>query len=485
MKTGVPSTLAASRRTPQPRSCHVRVRIWSAFLFLAWTALKYFSVASAQTADPLPQVAAAGSKQALFLRNGDRVTGTLESIDPKSSVRWRRVDVEEPIEFKPEHVAAIEFSSRLKPSTNSGDRCLIRLANNDELEGSLVQLDETNAVFRTWYAGELNLPRRALQGIIPIPPDAEVVFRGPASLDGWTIGKVVVPGGNPGEWKFKNGAFYATNAASIARDVKLPDTSLIEFDLAWKGLFQLAVALYTDYFQPINLANKDTEPNFGGFYSLQINSFSANLLPVKKNEPLRFLGQVSVPSFNQKNAAHIEIRSSKSKRTVALLVDGDLIKQWTETEEFAGQGRGVRFVHQGQGKVRLSQLRVSQWDGQFIEKAGATNAADKVDLAKLRNGDRAAGEVKTIKDGQVSMSTPASALQIPLARVKQIEFARQKRSSSMDHPTIRAYFTRGCTVTFELGKWEDGKIIGSSPNLGNVVFDASAFERVELNLGSR
>src|SRR5262249_15342491 len=161
---------------------------------------------------------------------------------------------------------------------------------------------------------------------------------------------------------------------------------------------QLAIALYTDYYQPINLANKDTEPEFGGFYSLQLNSFSANLLPVKKNDPLRYLGQVSVPAFNQKNTAHVEIRASKTKRTIALLVDGEVVKQWNETEEFVGQGAGVRFVHQGQGKVKLSQLRVSVWDGQFEEKPSAHPDA-KQDIAKLRNGDKAGGTLNSIQDG--------------------------------------------------------------------------------------
>jgi hypothetical protein len=381
-------------------------------------------------------------------------------------------------------VAEIHFPSHHRSATNQPNLCRFRLGNNDELEGSLVQLDKEKAVLQTWYAGEVTLRRQGLQALIPIPPEGATIFEGPAGVEGWTVGKVLpsaIATGDAGQWKYKNGAFYATNAASIARDVNLPDTAIIEFDLAWKGLFQLAIALYTDYLQPISLANKDSEPEFGGFYSLQVNSFSANLLPVKKNDPLRYLGQVSVPAFNQKNAAHVELRVSKAKRLVALVIDGQLIKQWVDNEEFAGQGTGLRFVHQGQGKVKLSRLRVSQWDGQFDEKLSVM-ANSKQDLVKLRNGDKLSGHVDAIHDGKMTVSTGGTQLEIPMARVKQAELAGGKIEEPSSSPSLaRAVFERGGAITFQLQKWEQGKVLARSPSFGELSFDASAFSRVEFH----
>jgi hypothetical protein len=424
------------------------------------------------------------SRETLLFRNGDLLYGALEAIDPSKGLLWRHSDVDRVIQFRADAVAEVHFPVQPLGGSNVVNACRCQLNNGDELEGSLVRLDQERAVLQTWYAGEISLPRRNIQSIVPILPEGRTVFFGPTGLEGWTIGKVVSGLGDAGEWKYKNGAFYATNAASIARDVKLPDVAKIEFDLAWKGIFQLAVALYTDYYQPINLGNKDSEPEFGGFYSLQLNSFSANLLPVKKNDPLRYLGQVSVPMFNQKNTAHVEVRASKPKRTISLLVDGQLVKQWSENEEFVGQGTGVRFVHQGQvqSKVKLSHFRVSEWDGQFDEKP-TPNPDRKQDIAKLRNGDKVVGTLESIQDGRVSIATGGTNLEIPLGRVKQIELAQSPvRQSSPDQGNIRAFFRRGGAVTFQLERWEANKVMGTSPNFGRLAFDASAFSRVELDL---
>lgn len=424
------------------------------------------------------------SREALVFRNGDLLYGALESITPQSEIRWRHPDAEDLIQLRPENVAEIHFPPRQtgRPE-GAAALCRLMLYQGDELEGDIVQFDQEKVVLRTWYASEFSIDRKHIRSIIPVPPEGAVVFEGPSGLEGWTIGKVTSALGDAGEWKYKNGAFYATNAASIARIVNIPDTARVEFDLTWKGVFQLAVAIYTDYLQPINLANKDTEPDFAGFYSLQLNSFSANLLPVKKNDPLRYLGQVSVPTFNQKNTAHVEIRASKPKRTVALYVDGNLVKQWLDTEEFAGQGRGVRFVHQGQGKVKMSGLRISEWDGQN-EETVVPLASGQQDVAKLRNGDKVIGSMDLIQDGQVTISTAATKLVIPLARVKQLDFGgvSTQKPALDDSVNVRAIFNRGGVVSLRLLKCEDGKVYGAHSAFGDLAFDTAAFARLELKL---
>jgi hypothetical protein len=435
--------------------------------------------ALAETAEPVRLLR---SREAILFRNGDLLYGALESIAPSKGVRWRHPDADEPIEFRPESVTEIHLPARAQPSAHTPNTCRVQLSNNDELEGDLVVSDRHKAVLQTWYAGEVTIPHQLIQAVVPVPAEGAVVYQGPTGLEGWTIGKVVSALGDAGEWKYRSGSFYATNAASIARKLGMPDVAKIDFDLAWKGLFQLAIAVYTDYLQPINLANKDTEPNFGGFYSLQLNSFSANLLPVKKNDPLRYLGQISVPAFNQKNAAHIEIRTSKPKRTISLYVDGQLLKQWVDTEEFAGQGAGMRFVHQGQGKVKLSNLRISVWDGQSDEKP-APNPEGQQDIVRLRNGDKATGDVQAIENGKVTVATGGTTLTVPLSRVKQVEFAGKMVDKAEHEPgDVRATFSRGGSVTFQLEKWEGGKVLGISPNFGKLAFDAAAFSRVELRL---
>jgi hypothetical protein len=363
----------------------------------------------------------------------------------------------------------------------ASNACRVVLLNDDQLEGKLVSLSEDQITLETAYAGALKFSRALAKNIVPISPGRSLLFEGPYGLEGWTMGKVNAgPAAiEAGEWKYKNEAFYANKSSSIARDVKLPDVASLQFDLVWKNFFYMAVALYTENLQPVNLANKDTEPDFSGFYSLQINTFSANLLPVKKNEPLRYLGQTPLPSLSQKNSAHVDIRINKPKKTVALLVDGVLVRQWTDTEEFAGKGTAVRFVHQGQGVVKLSKIKVTEWDGQLEDK-GVPILDQKQDVARLRNGDRVAGKINEIKEGKLAVEMPGNKLSIPFERVKIIDLATDgAQAAPMPLHAVRATFARGGSVTLLIHSWDARGLEAEIPGLGSFTLDPTAFSRFQ------
>ena len=424
--------------------------------------------------------ASTDSRDALFFQNGDMLYGSLRVIDPGAGVQWRHPDALDPIEFFTDSLSEIRFGYRPLPPITSTNACQIRLSNQDELEGNLIALNAARVELETWYGGKIEIPRKFVQFIAPKPADRPPIFAGPSGLDGWIIGQVqTVP--NAGQWSYKDEAFFATQSASIARDLKLPDVASLQFDLSWKGMLYIAVALYTDYMQPINLQTKETGPDFGGFYSLQLNSYTVNLLPVSKLEPLRYLGQTSVPAFSQKNKVHVEIRANKPKRMVALMVDGVLVKQWIDTEDFIGKGTGARFVHQGQGSVKLSNIRVAEWDGQFEEKPSATPDS-KSDMGRLLNGDKVTGDLQSVTDGKAAFALPdGSALNIPLNRVKFLEMAGQKMERPRDNTAnVRATFRRGGSLWLHLEKWDAQEIIGTHPCFGKIVLNPAAFERVEF-----
>ena len=199
----------------------------------------------------------------LSFRNGDLLLGSLESIRSDKSLVWRRPDVSQPIELSGTNLSEARFFFERNPASPATNGCRIHLNNGDAIEGTLVQIDSLNITLETSFAGPMVFPRRVVVEVESLPREGRAIFSGLTGLEGWTMGKVTLPAaGESGDWRYTNGAFYATRSASIARDLKLPDVARIEFDLAWKSTLQAAVALYTGYMQPINLANKDTEPNF-------------------------------------------------------------------------------------------------------------------------------------------------------------------------------------------------------------------------------
>jgi hypothetical protein len=435
--------------------------------------LLLLSSAIVSAAEPL-------TRDSLAFKNGDLLYGSLQSITLEKGLELKRSDAPEPLQFQPEFLSEINLSQRSSAPTNEVNACTVQLTNGDQFDGQLVSYDGSKVVVDTWYAGTLTLANEVVAMILPINNSKRLIFEGPGELKDWTMGKVNAnaAGMEGGQWHLFNGALYANKSASIARDVKLPDISSFQFDMEWRGFFHIAVALYTQYLHPVSLATKETEPTFGGFYSLQVNPFSASLLPVRQMDPLRHMGQAPLQTLGQKTSAHFDIRVNKQKKTIALLVDGVMVRQWAETEDFAGTGTAIRFVHQGQGAVKLTNIRVYEWDGTFDETATVSTNKTQ-DLARLRNGDRVMGDVKSITEGKMTVQSTGTSLSIPLTRVKQIEFVAAKpRASHFKPTTVRAYFAQGGRLTLDLESLQNGEIHGTSPSFGPGKFKLAAFNRL-------
>lgn len=426
-------------------------------------------------------------RDALTFKNGDVLLGSLTGIDTTNGIAWYRADALNEFRFRPERVTQLDLSAAAQPPPKaSSNLCSVQLNNGDQFQGELVFYDGQTLKLDTWFGGELQFPRQAVALVVPLGLPKPAIFAGPTGLEGWTMGKVNAAGlVESGEWVYQNNALYAFKSASIARDVHLPDSASMQFNLEWRGFFHVAVALFTEYLHPVNLANKETEPKFGGFYSMQINPFSANLLPVKQTEPLRYLGQASLQTLAQKNSAHFDIRVSKSKRVLALLIDGVLVKQWVDTDEFAGTGSAVRFVHQGQGAVKLTNLKITEWDGQFEEPVSLTPNKSQ-DLARLKNGDRVFGNVKGIRDGKLSIEAAGTVLDVPITRVKQVEIANaQAPPPAIRTNTVRGFFGSGSgSMTFDLQQWSAEGLKAESANFGKANFKANAFARLLFDLNT-
>lgn len=442
--------------------------------------LSILSLTAALAAGGAPQRDEA-SADSLIFRDGDFLYGKLLSIDDQGSIRWQHPDATEPTEFDQNAIAQIDFPESTNAVHHSENACRISLNDGNSLVGDLVSCDHGALVLQTWYAGRLSIPRANLQSLVFIPR-SPAVMDGIAGLDGWTQGSAsaILPT-ETGHWTYRNGAFYADKAASIARDVKLPDVAEIQFDLAWKGGLNLAVALYTDSLQPILLTAKDSGPNFGGFYSLRFQySAFIDLWPIKKTEPLHPLGQLYIPALNTSDHLHVDLRVSKPQAKVALILDGKLVKEWVDPGGFAGEGTGVRFVQNPPGIIKLSNLRITRWDGNFSAEADQPDDTTH-DAVWPDNGARVAGAIDSIADGKLRINTDKGPVELPLAMVNNIDFAHKQAAPTEPQPnTVRGTFVQGDTVTFLLESWRPDRMVIRSPDFGKVRVDPAAFTRLQF-----
>jgi hypothetical protein len=421
-------------------------------------------------AEAVTPVSAAPEGDALKFRNGDLLHGTIQGIEGGTLLQWRRDDVKAPLGFALDNVLELQLAPRPPKTTRIPHRMVVELTNGDRLAGDLVSLNDKVLKLDTWYAGTLALKRSMVQRIASVAAAPDAIFAGPTGMSGWTTSE-----NSHDNWKFKNGAFYSPqhNSCGVGRNVNLPDMANIEFDLAWRGQFYLQVGFYYE----------DLRNIYGsGGYAFGFNGSSVLLNRFANRGQSNLGNNVEVPKFQTKSKAHVSIRVNKTKKTIALFVDNELVKPWIDPEAFAGKGQGLLFYSQGQGLSRVSNIRVTTWDGR-LDTGTAAAAAVAEDTVRLGNNDKISGTIKSIAKGEVVMATSFMEMKVPLERVAQIDFAEpQTEKPHRQAGDVRAVFLDGSRFTLAMEKLTDQALIGSAESCGRVSTALDAFSRIQFRI---
>ena len=162
-----------------------------------------------------------------------------------------------------------------------------------------------------------------------------------------------------------------------------------------------------------------------------------------------------------------------------LLLNGVVAKQWVEPEKFGGEGTGIRLVHQGQGPMRIANLRVTEWDGRLEETVAPLVPNVANDVGRLVNRDSIAGRLVEWKDGKFHFAVGDKAIEVPLDRVAQVDFATDRgQPTPLRAGDVRVFFTGRGSLTFGLEHWTQQGVRANSPNFGSAEFAPAAFSRI-------
>jgi hypothetical protein len=234
----------------------------------------------------------------------------------------------------------------------------------------------------------------------------------------------------------------------------------------------------------ISLFSDSLESYGGNSYLLQFNQNNAYLQRMSNMGNSMPFPNANVTTFGQQNKAHVSLRADQQKRTIYLVVNGEKIKEWTDTGVFP-TGRNLVFHQQGQGYTRISGLKITAWDGKFETPEGAEKKT-KEDSVKLVNGDKISGTLKNIQNGKMSFQTAFAPLEVPLERISEIELAGEKSEKAPRQPgDVKLTFLDHGSILLHLDQWDGQQIIGSSPNFGQVKLNPSAFGELQLNLDQK
>ena len=147
------------------------------------------------------------------------------------------------------------------------------------------------------------------------------------------------------------------------------------------------------------------------------------------------------------------------------------------------KGSGILLSAQMDGTaIRLSNLKVSEWDGRF-EADNVLEAPGKEDVVCLVNHDKVSGMLHGLRDGKLAVAAAQTKLDIPIQRVTQIVFgAGSTNAVARGSWEIRAVFSGGGSVSFQLGKWTEQQLSGTNPNFGSVLLDPRSIRQLQFNL---
>ena len=198
---------------------------------------------------------AGGSVEAIYMLNGDIISGKFVKFDPKIGLIWEAAGIKPALQIDPAGIDRVTFKGQ-PPAKASQSRILLNSGN--ELTGKIEIVDADKVVINSWYAGRLEFKRSAIKAVIPSKSNSgRVTFNGPTASDGWVFstaknaggkgGFLIPQGPRPipgnlakknapsGKFQFKANSFESTGAgAMVGREVEFPDKSITEFDLDWK-----------------------------------------------------------------------------------------------------------------------------------------------------------------------------------------------------------------------------------------------------------
>ena len=468
----------------------------------------------ARTSKPVPAAQAkvpAKAYDKLKLLNGDLLSGKFTGMKD-GAVLWEHPAFNTVVAVDGQK---LESLSLVGPgSTGKQHGSSVELINGDMLQGDLVELNDKSLLLDTWYGGKLEIPRESVLALRPGLKSARVIYQGPeGGPDGWKTGNrntgqpmkpfgnnavrmnqpaagnlalQIVQGrqmaanvGKPATaqqgWRYNDNGFLSSTSGPILGrdDLEMPDKVRIEFDIQWANYFGFGLNIFTD-----NLANEYS----GNSYSLRFDHSNVYVYRYRNGSSSRVGGNVPSQMQQPMTRAHITVCVDKNEKTIAILVNGKLLNQWKDPgTEFAGKGKGLLFTSRNSYPMRLSGIRITEWDGNLPESKTRQRGNGESDFVQLKNEDLISGTAKSIKDGNLLLSMKFADVPVKMEDVAMLELNNSPVKEKMGADQVLAHLPASAKVSLKVLGWEDGKVLVESPHFGKAAFDPGIFRKLEFN----
>jgi hypothetical protein len=371
--------------------------------------------AAAKTNAP-PVAPVVRTEDALNFLNGDRLHGKLVGLDGAGGLlTWQHKAAPDPMRYQLDALDKLDLLPR-KVEGQLPQQNVVQLVNGDRLRGDVVTLDAAQMVFKTWYAGTLNIARARLSELAPAAAPVDVLYEGPTSdLSGWTTQNNSIRGSG---LAFRNGGLMLPLGQPVGRKIaNLPDKVRFEFEVSNYANAYFVFWFFSD--SPRNMGNNDA-------YYMNFYGSRMEFERMVHNEGNRSLGSVENDAERRmKSHLLVTILADRKERHFALLLDGKFVREFNDPQEFKGSGDCIMFQTHQASSMKIAKIKIARWDGKLPKAESSGSGAIEQDTLVFVNGDAMSGAVRSIATGNVKFETSYAMMDVPLERIARMRFANK------------------------------------------------------------
>jgi len=132
--------------------------------------------------------------------------------------------------------------------------------------------------------------------------------------------------------------------------------------------------------------------------------------------------------------------------------------------------------------MRLSRMRITEWNGSLPESDASKSGNGKEDFVVFSNKDSISGKAKRIEGDKLIFTTNFGDVPLPVLNMSSLTFSNPVKRLTPKAKDVKMQMQKSGTVNVELLSWGEGKVKIKSPYFGEAVFDSTVFEKLDFNL---
>lgn len=318
-----------------------------------------------------------------------------------------------PLKVKLSEVRSLDFQQAEGPPPGAHQQ-VVNLRNGDQIPGELTFLDDRTLKLKTWYAGDLEMPRTAVESLYFGVRPQRVVFRGPGREEDWT---------NNNNWEFRNDEMFSTGQGNIVREVALPEQFIVSFELAWDNNPNFVLRIGGDHAE-FNRQKSDA-------YLILYNNAGLQVQRYSPKSPVNYkpIIQLAEPPNNfPDRSVTVELHVNRRDHEMVLYFNGKNQGRFIDPQQSVPSGNYLILESRSAPRAanKISRIEIREWDAisQNLRKEDVGDPTQ--DSVSTAEGDRYGGELIGFnpENGGLSIRSPLApeVIEIPLPKISVLNF---------------------------------------------------------------